>query len=119
MNERSTCCAVSPLRPVAGFLRPPPQIAGNGLDYLFMLIEEIADRRKRRFQNYSLPQQHPIGEAELRIAGSGHGSIRRLPRRHLPLALQSFYVPRCGLVQQFLKDAPVVQTAPNFRHQFF
>src|SRR5215472_1321728 len=78
-----------------------------------MLIEEIGDRRERWFQDYSLPQQLPIGEAELRIGGSRHGSIVRLFRRHLPLALQSLHVPRCGLVQQFLKGAPVVQTAPN------
>src|SRR5262252_3228070 len=43
---------------------------------------------------------------------------RSMFRRH-PLALQSLHVSRCGLVQQFLKGAPVVQTAPNFRHQFF
>jgi hypothetical protein len=96
-----------------------PQVAANGLDDLFMLIEEIGDRRERWFQNYSLPQQLPVGEAELRIGGSRHRSTLRLFRRHLPLALQSLHVPRCGLVQQFLKGAPVVQTAPNFRHQFF
>src|SRR6516225_7581062 len=84
-----------------------------------MLIEEIGDRRERWFQDYSLPQQLPIGETELRIGRSRHGSIARLFRRHLPLALQSLHVSRCGLVQQFLKGAPVVQTAPNFRHQFF
>jgi hypothetical protein len=46
------------------------QIAANGLDDLCMLIEEIGDRRERWFQNYSLPQQLPVGEAELRIGGS-------------------------------------------------
>jgi hypothetical protein len=102
-----------PLATSIGPLEAAPQVAANGLDYLFMLIEEVGDRRERWFQNYSLPQQLPIGEAELRIAGSRHGSIYRLFRRHLPLALQSFYVPRCGLVQQLLKGAPVVQTAPN------
>jgi hypothetical protein len=56
------------------------------------------------------------GEAELRIGESRHGSALRLFRRHLPLALQSLHVPRCGLVQQFLKGASVVQTALNFRH---
>src|SRR5262249_1817527 len=66
-----------------------------------------------------LPQQLPVGEAELRIDESRHGSTLRLFRRRLPLPLQSLHVPRCGLVQQFLKGAPVVQTAPNFRHQFF
>ena len=119
MSERNTCCAVSPLRPVSGLLRPHRR-----LPRMASMISSCSSRKSAiaasdGFQNYSLPQQLPVGEAELRIGGSRHGSTLRSFRRHLPLALQSLYVPRCGLVQQFLKGAPVVQTAPNFRNQFF
>src|SRR5215813_11385091 len=99
-NERAQhLLCRQPLATSIGSLEAAPQIAANGLDYLFMLIEEIGDRRERWFQNYSLPQQLPVGEAELRIGESRHGLTLRLFRRHLPLALQSLHVPRCGIVQ--------------------
>jgi hypothetical protein len=47
-------CRQSPATSI-GPLEAAPQIAANGLDHLFTLIEKIGDRLKRWFQNYSLP----------------------------------------------------------------
>src|SRR4030095_15637215 len=53
------------------------------------------------------------------FAALGTFSVLRFFRSLVPLPLQSFDISRCGLIQLFLQNTPVVQTAAYLRHQFF
>src|SRR5215471_20080580 len=114
INERNTCCGVSPTTGVR-ILQASPQIASYRLNHLLVFVEKIGDRLQDRLQNQPLLQQLPIGKADLWIRGSRHVSTRRLGL----LALQRFNITWRCLIKHLLQSAPVVQTALNLGYKLF
>src|SRR6267378_608236 len=95
------------------------QITSYRLDHLFVVVQKIGDGLQNRLQQNALLQQLPIGETDLRLRSSRHGSVLPFFRGLVPLPFQGFQITRCGLVEQLLQSTPVVHTAAYLRHKFF
>src|SRR6266705_1135714 len=102
-----------------GIFQAALQITSYCLDHLFVVVKKIADALQQRLQQNALLQQLPIGETDLRLRSSRHGSVLPFFRGLFPLPFQGFHITRCGLVEQLLQSTPVVHTAAYLRHKFF
>jgi len=64
------------------------QIALYGLDHLFVVVKKIGDGLQKWLQQNALLQQLPLGETDLRLRSSRHGSVLRFFRGLVPFPFQ-------------------------------
>jgi hypothetical protein len=76
-------------------------------------------QQQKRLHPHALLRQLQIGKAALSIRRPRHRSALVVLRRSGALALQRLDIAWCGLVQQILQSAPVIQTALHLRHKLF
>src|SRR5262245_46259068 len=117
ISERRICCGVRPLRPVSAFFKPRVRSQRTCSIMSFWSSRKSENGLQQWLKTQALTHQFPIGKTDLSLCCPRHRSALVGLLSFGALSLQRFDVSRCGLVQQILQSASIIQTALHLRNK--